>query len=103
MPAVGRGPLAFVLLSATGQDVRRCGNCWACEAYLGPGMDLTFGEVLQAAARDDLQALTNRTLWNCDRALADRPRCQEGIDIAAVMAALRQEARRRGYTPTSQA
>ena len=98
----GRGPLPFIILSATGEDVRHCANCWACESLLTPEMDLTFGEVMQAVARDDERALTNRTLWACDGALASNPRCQEGIDIPAVIHALRQEAELRGYSPHPQ-
>jgi heterodisulfide reductase subunit C len=64
-------------------------------------MDLTFGEVMQAAARNDVRALTNRTLWACDSVLAAHARCQEGIDLAAVIRALREEALRRGDGKTA--
>lgn len=92
-----RGPLPFIILAATGEDVRRCANCQSCADLLTPEMDLTFGELIRAAARDDPRALTCATLWNCD-AVLESGCCQEGLDIPAVIQALRQEAAMRGLT-----
>ncbi len=58
-------------------------------------MDLTFGEIMQAAARDDPRALENSTLWTCDD-LLPRVRCPSGIDIASVILVLVREAELRG-------
>jgi heterodisulfide reductase subunit C len=62
---------------------------------MAPGMDLTFGEIMQAAARNDPQALENSTLWTCDD-LLPRVRCPSGIDVASVILALVREAELRG-------
>jgi hypothetical protein len=62
-----------------------------------PGMDLDFGEILRAAARNDPIALNNRSLWNCDDAFTNTIHCQQGFDIPAVIRTLRREARLRGY------
>ena len=91
-----RGPLTHIILTATSQDVRLCANCLSCEDLLVPGMDLSFGEVIRAAARDDPIALTNDTLWNCDEALILQPICQAGLDIYAIIQTLRFEATSRG-------
>jgi heterodisulfide reductase subunit C len=91
-----RGPLTFIILAATGQDVRQCASCLSCEDLRVPGMDLSFGDVIRAAARDDPIALTNDTLWNCDEALIRQPICQSGLDIYAVIQTLRFEAKERG-------
>lgn len=91
-----RGPLPFIILTATGQDVRRCANCHSCEHLTTPDMDLSFGELMRAASRDDPLTLTNRTLWRCEDVLESSVRCQSGIDIPAVIHALRREAERRG-------
>jgi heterodisulfide reductase subunit C len=90
-----RGPLRSIILASTGQDVRDCINCDTCDGWMLPGMDLTFGEVMQAAARDDPLALENRTLWACDD-LLPKVRCPSGIDIASVILALVREAELRG-------
>jgi len=55
-------PLHAIILAATGRDVRLCSNCGHCDGVMAPGMDLTFSEVLHAAARNDPAALTNDTL-----------------------------------------
>lgn len=90
-----RGPLRAIIKTSTGQDVRECMNCNSCDDWMSPGMDLTFREILQAAARDDPQAIDNQTLWRCDELLA-RVRCPSGIDIASVILVLMREAELRG-------
>jgi len=97
-----RAPLPHVILSATGEDVRRCTACWGCEAMVSPGMDLTLGELMQAAAHNDEGALDCTTLWACT-SLAQGARCQQGIHVAAVLDALRAEAARRGIQPPTSA
>ena len=92
-----RGPLTFIIMAETGQDVRTCSNCRNCEDWVTPGMDLNFGEILRAAGRNDPLALKNRSLWNCDDAFTNSISCQEGFDITAVIRTLRHEAKLRGY------
>jgi heterodisulfide reductase subunit C len=89
-------PLHAVILAATSQDVRLCTNCGNCDSLMAPGMDLTFGEVLQAAARNDPVALTNDTLWACDDLLGPQLICPHNIDIPAVIITLAREARSKG-------
>lgn len=93
-----RAPLPHIILCATGEDVRRCTACWGCDALHQADMDLTVGELMQAVARDDERALYSRTLWAASLAVVG-VRCQQGLDVPAVIAALRAEARRRGHTP----
>jgi hypothetical protein len=64
-----------------------------------PGMDFSFGEVFHFVAHDDPKALTNQTLWNCDTLLEKGIHCQNGLDLSAVVTALRDEARLRGVKP----
>ena len=62
-------------------------------------MDLTVGELMQAAARDSEGALACRTLWA--EGLSRLPlRCQQGLNVVAVIEALRAEAVRRGLGRT---
>jgi heterodisulfide reductase subunit C len=92
-------PLPSVLLSRTGQDVRLCQACAQCDDLMADGMDLAFGEILRLAARNDEHALTCSSLWCCEPLLGKAGRCPAGIDVPAVIRALRQEALRRGYHP----
>jgi heterodisulfide reductase subunit C len=91
-----RGPLPFIILASTGQDVRDCINCELCYHTL-EGIDITFNEVMQAAARNDLSILENPILWNCDTLLESNLTCMGGIDIAKVIHTLRDEAEIRGF------
>jgi heterodisulfide reductase subunit C len=94
----GRGPLSFIILAQTGEDVRNCVNCELCEQSF-EGDEFTFNEIMQAAARDDVGILEHATLWNCDSLLESGLTCLGGIDIPEVVQALRQEAKLRGYEP----
>jgi len=92
--------LRMVVLAATGQDLRRCSHCSFCSDALKEtaGLDLGLEMVLQLAVINDEEVLTSRTLWS-DRALdAARHACTSGLDIGAVLLALRDEARQRGLT-----
>jgi hypothetical protein len=80
-----RGPLPFIILASTGQDVRDCINCELCY------------HTLEAAARNDLSILENPILWNCDTLLESNLTCMGGIDIAKVIHTLRDEAEIRGF------
>ena len=92
-------PLSSVVLSRTSQDVRLCQACDQCADLHAEGMDLTFGEILRLAARDDERSITCDSLWRCEPLLEEAGRCPAGIDIPAVIRTLRQEALRRGYRP----
>ena len=94
-----RGPLPFILLANTGQDVRNCINCEFCYQSFEE-MDITFNEVMQAAARNDINVFENPILWNCDNLLESDLICLGGIDIPKVIHALRDEAEIRGFTFT---
>ena len=86
--------LRQVVLVSTGQDVQMCSNCWTCEGLQTEEMDLSFGELMRAVARNDPRALQNETIWVCDDLLERSPRCHAGLNIASVILALRQEAQR---------
>lgn len=92
-------PLRSLILAQTGQDVRQCQACDQCADLTAEGMDLTFGEILRCAARDDPRALTCASLWRCEP-LLDRPApCPAGLDIPAVIGVLRSESVHRGLAP----
>ena len=93
MPSLKR-----IVKEATGQDVSRCQACLDCEVSCPDDMDIPVGSMIQMIMFDDDEILTSRTLWSdCVLAKA-RLACSRGIDISAVMHALREEATRRGLT-----
>jgi hypothetical protein len=92
-------PLAHLILTRTGQDVRECQACHLCDDLLADGMDVPFGELLRLAAVDDRRALTCSSLWCCEPLLSTRLCCQAGLDIPAVVRALRDEALHQGLGP----
>lgn len=93
MPSLKR-----IVKEVTGQDVSRCQACLDCEVACPDDMDIPVGSMIQMIMFDDDEILTSRTLWSdCVLAKA-RLACSRGIDISAVMHALREEATRRGLS-----
>ncbi len=98
-----RGPLRAIILAATGEDVRLCGNCTSCKQLTAPGMDLSLGEILRAAARDDPQVLTCASLWACEDLMLQPIPCQAGLALTPILLTLQREAELRGLGPSSKA
>jgi hypothetical protein len=94
-----RGLLRSVILAETGQDVRLCVDCASCESLTAPGMDLTLGEIVRAAARSDPQAPTCATLSACEDLLLRHIPCTAGLSLPSILIALQREAELRGLAP----
>ena len=57
--------------------------------------DIPLGALIQLALMDDEEALLSRTLWSDSVLQASRGACKRGINLHAVMMALREEAVKR--------
>jgi hypothetical protein len=87
--------LRRVVKDRSGQDVYRCQSCLDCEIDLQDEMDIPLASLIQLVLLDDEEALHCRTLWS-DRVLeASRGACKRGLNLHAVMLALRGESTRR--------
>lgn len=75
--------------------MRRCIAGWGCEPVLRPDRDLTVIELMQAVAHGGERSPGSYTLW-ADGLSAMPPRHQQGLNVAAVIEALRTETARRG-------
>ena len=88
--------LKRIVKDGTGQDISRCQACLDGEVSCPDDLDIPIGSMIQMVMFNDEEVLTTRTLWSdCVLAKA-RLACNRGIDISAVMQALRAEAQRRG-------
>jgi heterodisulfide reductase subunit B len=94
-------PLAEVVRRAAGQNVYRCYQCVKCASGcpLADAFDLTPNRVVRSVQFDDAQVLESKTIWLCASCQTCTTRCPQEIDVAAVMDALRMEAKRRGVAP----
>jgi heterodisulfide reductase subunit C len=90
MPSLKR-----IVKEASGQDISRCQACLDCEVSC-PEIDIPIGSIVQMVMFDDEEVLTCRTLWSDCVLSKARLACSRGIDIHAVMLALRAEANQRG-------
>jgi hypothetical protein len=87
--------LRRVIKLATGQDINVCHACYDCEVPLAEEMDIPLGSLVQLALLDDEEALDSRTLWSDAVLEASHGACKRGINLPAVMVALREESLRR--------
>jgi heterodisulfide reductase subunit C len=91
-----RGPLRFIVLSQSGQDVGDCNRCESCDCPLAPSWDLRPCEIIQLIRANDERALACRTIWMCQACRECCANCPNDIDFGAMARALRQEAQKRG-------
>ena len=87
--------LRRVVKQATGQDVCTCQACLDCDVSVPEEMDIPLGSLIQLVLQDDVEALRTRTLWSDSVLEAARGACKRGLDLHAIMLALRGEYRRR--------
>jgi hypothetical protein len=97
------GDLRSAIQAETGQDVHLCANCASCESLTAPGMDLTLGEIIRAAARNDPQALTCATHSACQDLLLRPIPCTAGLSLPSILIALQHEAELRGLALSPEA
>lgn len=95
MPSLKR-----IVKEASGQDISRCQACLDCEVSCSDDLDVPIGSMIQMVMFGDEEVLTSRTLWSDCVLTKARLACSRGLDISAVMQALRDEAVRRGLSPT---
>ena len=87
--------LRRVIKLATGQDINVCHACYDCDVPLAEEMDIPLGSLVQLALLDDEEALDSRTLWSDAVLEASHGACKRGLNLPAVMIALREESLRR--------
>ena len=89
--------LRRLVSAATGYDVRRCGRCSYCAKHVRPDEeDLSLEMLMQLILQNDEEVLTSKTLWSDSVLNRARSMCLSTLDMAAILLALRAEARRRG-------
>lgn len=87
--------LRRVIKRATGQDINICHACFDCDIPLAEEMDIPLGSLVQLVLLDDEESLNSRTLWSDAVLEASHGACKRGLDLPAVMIALREESIRR--------
>ena len=61
-----------------------------CDTEVRPGMDIPFSSLVQLVLQNDVEILNCRTVWS-EAALAASPgACKRGLDLYAVILALRR-------------
>ena len=76
--------------SLSGQDLYDCQACLDCDMEIRDEMDIPLPSIVQLALEDDEEVLHCRTLWSDSVLDAARGACKRGLDLHAVMLALRR-------------
>ena len=84
-----------VIKKATGQDVYLCQSCNDCDIQTRDDMDIPLSSLIQLVLLNDEEALQCRTLWSDSALKAALGACKHGLDLHAVMIALREESMRK--------
>jgi heterodisulfide reductase subunit C len=87
----------------SGQNPYACYQCGKCSAgcLFAEHMDLLPNQIIRLVQLGDEEVLAAKAPWVCASCLACAVRCPKGVDIAAVMEALRQLALRQGKQPVA--
>ncbi|HLE92122.1 MAG TPA: hypothetical protein VI753_13310 [Anaerolineales bacterium] len=83
--------LRSAVRKATGQDVYVCHACNDCDIDARDETDILLSSLVQLILLNDEEALHCRTLWSDSVLEASRGICKRGLDLYAVMIALREE------------
>lgn len=87
--------LRQIIKDATGENINLCQSCLDCDIIAAEEIDVPLGSLVQMILFNDEEALTSKTLWS-EAVLAEaRYACRKGINLEAVLLALRDEAKRR--------
>ncbi|MBI5823574.1 MAG: hypothetical protein HZB18_06065 [Chloroflexi bacterium] len=87
--------LRSVVKKNSGQDVHLCHACNDCDIEARDEMDIPLSSLVQLILLNDEEALQCRTLWSDSVLEASRGVCKRGLDIHAVLIALREESIRK--------
>ena len=90
--------LRSIVRKATGQDVYVCHACNDCDIDVRDEMDIPLSSLVQLILLNDEEALQCRTLWSDTVLEASRGACKRGLDLHAVLTALREESLRKAGT-----
>lgn len=82
--------LRSIVKRRSGQDVHVCHACNDCDIPAQDGMDIPLSSLIQLILLNDEEALQCRTLWSEAALAAARGACKRGLDLQAVMLALRE-------------
>lgn len=83
------------ILEETGQDLRHCRGCLACD-FSADEMDIHLSSIVQLVLMNDDEVLTSRTLWSEPVLELARTACIKNLNLEKIILALRGEAVKRG-------
>lgn len=92
--------LAKRVEAISGQNVYSCNQCGNCSAgcMFTDEMDMLPHQVITLVQRGDRSVLEINTPWICASCFVCTVRCPRGLDVAAIMEALREiKIRERGF------
>lgn len=87
--------MRILILENTGQDLRKCRGCLACDLVTPKDLDISFGSLVQLRLMNDVDVLSSRIIWDDAILIVARKACNKQLDLQKVIKALREEKIRR--------
>ena len=82
--------LRKIILDETGQDLRKCRGCLACDLAAPVDTDIGFGTMVQLVLFNDPDVLESKLVWN-DKIIEDASRiCNKNLNLRVVIEQLRK-------------
>ena len=93
--------LARTVERATGENAFLCYQCGRCSSGcpVVEHMDAMPNQVMRAVQLNDRSILKSKSIWLCASCQTCTTRCPQNLDVAAIMDALRIEAKASGLPP----
>jgi heterodisulfide reductase subunit C len=83
--------LRKLVLENTGQDLRKCRGCLACDLNINSDVDISLGSLVQLVLMNDSDILTSKLLWDDDVVQMAKDACTKNLKLQDVMISLRKE------------
>jgi flavoprotein len=81
--------LRKIILEQTGQDLRKCRGCLACDLTAPTDTDIGYGTLVQMVLMNDLDVLDSKLVWNNNIIESAAKVCNKQLNLRVVIETLR--------------
>ena len=78
------------ILEETGQDLRKCRGCLACDLYIPAELSDSFSRIIQLIIENDQELLSSPVIWDERLFVLSRSACNKQFNLQKVILSLRK-------------
>jgi len=82
--------LRKIILDQTGQDLRKCRGCLACDLVVPKDVDIGFGTLVQMVLMNDFDVLETKLVWDDKLIEIAGKVCNKQLNLRVVIQTLRK-------------